>query len=138
MIDREVLRQRRVKAGINAGLADMGGEIGRRGDFVDRHFPRLVVRAGKRLVDADRENRQVVEKERVEMIGVEHDDDVGTDGGQVLLLRGKQLGGFAIRPVALDEERKHRGVRHAEPGDDAGHFISSCQSIRFHAAPVRD
>ena len=52
------------------------------------------------------------------MIGVEHHDDVGPGGGKLLLLRGEQLGDFAIGTVALDEEWKDRGVRHAEPGDD--------------------
>ena len=56
------------------------------------------------------------------MIGVEHHDDVRPDGGELLLLRREQLGGFAIGAVALDEERKDRGVRHAEPGNDSGHL----------------
>ena len=99
----------------------MRGEIDRRGDFVDRHFARLVVRAGKAVVHADRENRQIVEEEGIEVIGVEHHDDVGPRGGELFLLRREQLGGFALGTVALDEERKHRRVRHAEPGNDIGH-----------------
>ena len=92
-----MLRQRGVEAGFDAGLADMRREIHGRRDFVDRHFPRLVVRAGKALVHADGEDRQIVEEERIEMVGVEHHDDVGPHRGEMLLLRREQLGGFAIR-----------------------------------------
>ena len=126
-----MLGQRRVEARLDARLADMGGQADRRGDLVHRHVPRLVVRAAESLIHADRENRQIVEKERVEMIGVEHHDDVGAGGGKLLFLRREQLGGFAIGAVALDEEREDRSVRHAETGDDAGHVTNSSPDIRF-------
>ena len=118
-----MLRQRGVEAGFDAGPADMRRQIDRRGNFVHRHFPRLVVRAGKRLVHADGENRQIIEEERIEMVGVEHHDHVGPHGGKMFLLRREQLGGFAVGAVALDEERKHRGMRHAKSGDDICHLV---------------
>ena len=71
------------------------------------------------------------------MIGVEHHDHVRTRGGKVFLLRREQLGGFAVGAVALDEERKDRGMRHAKPGNDIGHLVNSLQSIHFHAVLVR-
>ena len=55
------------------------------------------------------------------MIGVEHHDEVGPGRRKLLLLRAEQLGDLAIGAVALDEMRKDRGVRHAEPGDDLRH-----------------
>ena len=45
----------------------------------------------------------------------------------------------AIGSVALDEERKDRRVRHAEPGDDTGHLVTSqlWLCIHFYAAVVQ-
>ena len=73
------------------------------------------------------------------MIGVEHHDDVRPRRGELVLLRREQLGGFAIGSVALDEERKDRRVRHAEPGDDTGHLVISqlWLCIHFYAAVVQ-
>ena len=56
------------------------------------------------------------------MIGVEHHDDVGPRRGKLFLLRAEQLGDLAVRAVALDEMRKDRGVRDAEPADDLRHL----------------
>jgi CheY-like chemotaxis protein len=98
------------------------GEIGCRRHHVIRHVARLVVRRLEGLVHAQREDRQAVEEEGVEMVGVEHHDDVGPRRGKLLLLHGEQLGGLAVRAVALDEMRKDRGVRDAEPADDLRHL----------------
>ena len=86
MIDGEMLRQRDIEAGFNAGFADVCRQIGRGGDFVHRHFARLVIRTGKGLVHPDRENRQIIQEKCVEMIGVEHHDQVRTRGGELFLL----------------------------------------------------
>ena len=58
------------------------------------------------------------------MVGVKHQDQVGPRRRQLILLRGEQFCSLAIRPVALDEMREDRGVRHAEPGDDLRHLLS--------------
>ena len=131
MIDRKLLRQCGVEAGLDCDLADMRGEVDRRGDFVDRHFPRFVIGAGEFAVHADGENRQIVQEERVEMVGIEHHDDVGTHRGEMLLLRREQFRGFAIGAVALDKKREHRRVRHAEPGDNLRHAFQLLMCIRF-------
>ena len=110
----------------------MRRQIDRRRDFVNRHFPRLVVWSVKGLIHANGENRQIVEEEGIEMIGVEHHDDVRTSGGELLLLCREQFGGLAIGPVALDEKWKNRGMRHAKPGDDIGHLTFSFAS---HSLP---
>ena len=62
------------------------------------------------------------------MIGVEHHDQIGPRRGELVLLRAEQFCDLAIGPVALDEMREDRGVRHAEPGDDLRHGLrsSSC------------
>ena len=60
------------------------------------------------------------------MVGVEHHDDVRPRRGKLVLLRAEQLGDLAVRAVALDEHREHRGVRHAEPADNLRHeFLHS-------------
>src|SRR4051812_43198213 len=56
------------------------------------------------------------------MVGVEHHDDVGPCCRELLLLRAEQLGDLAVRAVPLDEMRKDRGVRDAEPADDLRHL----------------
>ncbi len=131
MIDRKLLRQGGVEAALDRGLADVRGEVDRRGNGVDRHFARFVIGPGEFAVHADRENRQIVQEERVEMVGIEHHDDVGAHRGEMLLLRREQFRGFAIGAVALDEKRKDRRVRHAEPGDNLRHAFQLLMCIRF-------
>ena len=123
MIDGKILRHADVEAGRDRRGADMRGQRGVRRHDVIRHVARLVVRRLEAAVDADGEDRQVVEKERVEMIGVEHHDQVGPRRRQLVLLRGEQFCDLAIGSVALDEMRKDRSVRHAEAGDDLRHFF---------------
>ena len=55
------------------------------------------------------------------MVGIEHHDDVGPCRRELISLRAEQPGDLAIRAVALDEMRKDRGVRDAEPADDLRH-----------------
>ena len=64
------------------------------------------------------------------MVGVEHHDDVRPGRRKLLLLRAEQLGDLAVRAVALDEMRKDRGVRHAEPGDDLRHVAELLAAVR--------
>jgi len=121
MVNRELLREGDIEPGRNNGLPDVPREIGSRWDGVDRDLARLVVRTCESLVYTDREDRQVVEKERVEVIGVEHHDDVGARGGKLCGLRRKQLCNLAVGTVALDEKRKYRGVRNSKAANDLGH-----------------
>ena len=112
----------------------MGGKIGRRRNRIDRHLAQFIVRARESVVHADGEDRQVVEEKRVEVIGIEHHDDIRPRRGKFILLRREQLGDFAVRAVALGEEGKDGCVRHAEPGDDLCHYASnSCCSRRWRA-----
>ena len=90
----------------------------------------------KLLVYADRENRQIVEEEGVEVVGIEHHDDVGPRRGELFLLRREQFGGFALRTVAFDEEGEHRRMRHPKPGNNMailnllGRFTSTRLSVQ--------
>src|ERR1700733_12611963 len=122
-----MLKERRIEAGFDTAEADVRGQIDSGGDFVDRHLPRLVVRAGKLLVHPHGKARQIIEEERIEVIGIEHHDDVRADGGELLLLRREQLCGFTLRAVALDEKRKYRRVRHPEPGKYIRHLTTPCR-----------
>ena len=122
MIDRIILGHAHVVAGANRGGTDMRGEAGVRLHGIVGHVARLVVRRLEAVVDTDGEDRQVVEKERVEMISVEHHDQVRPRGGKLLLLRTEQLRDLAIGSVALDEMRENRGMRYAETSDDLRHF----------------
>ena len=66
------------------------------------------------------------------MIGVEHHDEIGPRGGELLLLRAEQFRDFAIGSVAFDEMRKYRRVRHAEPGNDLRHvYPPVCRCRRY-------
>jgi hypothetical protein len=121
MINRELLCERDIETGRNSCLPDVPREIRSRRDGVARNLARLVVRAREALVYTDCEDRQVVEKERVEVIRVEHHDHIGARGCKLGGLRRKQLCNLAIGTVALDEERKYRGVRNSKARNDLGH-----------------
>src|ERR1700689_4922372 len=122
-----MLKECRIEAGFDTGAADMRGQIDCGRDLVNRHFPRLVLRAGKLLVHPHGKDRQIIEEERIEVIGIEHHDDVRTHGGKLLLLGREQLRGFTLRAVALDEKRKYRRVRHPEPGNYIRHLTTPCR-----------
>jgi hypothetical protein len=121
VIDGEILRHADVVAATDRGGADVRGKTRQRFHDVIRHVARLIVGRLEAFVDANGEDRQIVEEEGIEMIGVEHHDHVGPHRGKRFLLRAEQLGDLAIRAVALDEKRKYRGMRHAETGNDLRH-----------------
>ena len=123
VIDGKVLRHADVEAGRNRRGTHMRRQRGVRWHDVIRHVARLVVRRLEAAVDADGKDRQIVEEERVEVISVEHQDQVGPRRRQLVLLRREQFCSLGIGPIALDEMRKDRSVRHAEAGDDLRHFF---------------
>ena len=90
MIDGEILHQRQVETGMNGVLADMSCKLLMRRDGLDADPARLVAWAGERVVDADRENRQVVEEEGVEVIRIEDDDHVGPGGSEQVARQREQ------------------------------------------------
>src|SRR5439155_882512 len=77
VVDRELLREREVEAGGDAAIADVRGEALGDRDVVTRKRGRAVVRTGRAIGDADREEWQVVEEERVHVVRREDDERVG-------------------------------------------------------------
>src|SRR5580693_5342464 len=128
-----MLRHGDVVAGGDGRSPDMRGQRRKRRHDVIRHVTRLVVRRLEILVDADSEDRQGVEEEGVEMIGIEHHDQVWPRRGELFFLRPEQFCDLAIRPIALDEMREDRGMRYAETGDDLGHGLISYCLLSPHA-----
>src|SRR6476659_5457172 len=86
MIDRVVLRHADVESGRDNGRPDVCGDVRHGWHNVIRDISRLVIRCLKAFINANREDRQVVKKERVEMIGVEHYDQIRSRGGELRLL----------------------------------------------------
>src|SRR5258705_10733930 len=86
MIDRVVLRHADVESGRNDSRPNVCGDIRHGWHNVIRDISRLVIWCLKALINADREDRQVVKKERVEMICVEHYDQIRSCGGELRFL----------------------------------------------------
>ena len=76
VIDGELLRERQVKAVLDARAVDMGGKALMHGDLILRHG-RLVVRPGGLLRHAHGEEGEIVEEKRVEMVVGENEDHIG-------------------------------------------------------------
>ena len=77
MIDLEVLQQRDIEARVHRTLAHVRRKRRKRSDRVDGNGARLVVRTLESLGDAGCEDRKVVQKERIEVVGIEDDDGIG-------------------------------------------------------------
>jgi hypothetical protein len=121
MVDGELLRQGEVEAGLDRKAPQMGGDVGARLDGVDRHRARLVVRSLERLRHPDREDRQIVQEEGVEMIRVVHDDEIGPHRLELPRHRREEARGLALRAFAFHQRWKERRVRHAQCTNDCGH-----------------
>ncbi len=121
MIDRELLRQRDVEARLDRGAPQVRGHVRTRPDRVDRHCARLVIGALERLRHPDREYRKIVQKERVEVIGVEHHDEVGLHRLELAGDGGEIARGLALRALTLHQCRVERRVRYAQCTDDLRH-----------------
>ena len=141
VVDLEVLRQRDIEPFSNRAGAQMTRET-----RMDRHpiirHRRLVVGAGGLVGNADGEDWEIIEKERVEMIvGVDH-QHVGLGGVQLPGDVGIEPCGLALGTGLCHLGGKHRCVRNAEGGDDLGHDATfparvkrQCLRLRPKAIP---
>jgi hypothetical protein len=90
------------------------GQLGTRRHVVDRHAAaRFVDRASEFVVDADRQDRKIIEEEGVVVVGVEPKDDVGLGGDQRLAGAGKHPPGLGGRAFLDNLRRIKRRVRQA-------------------------
>ena len=121
MVDRELLREREVEAGGDAALADVRGEALGDRDVVTRKRGRAVVRTGRAIGDADREEWQVVEEERVHVVGREDDERVGAHRLELRRDLSEARRDVGSRTLARDELGEAGIVRDTDAAHELRH-----------------
>jgi hypothetical protein len=87
--------------------------------------------------DADREDREVVEEEGVEVIVGVDDQHVRFRGMEMLCDLGIEPRSRAIRALLGHQRRKIRRVGHANGGDDLGHLVCRSAATGVQSAQSR-
>jgi hypothetical protein len=124
MVDGEVLRDGEVEARFDAGAAQVRRHVRPRLDGVDRHRARLVIGALEGIGHAHGEDRQIVEEEGVEVVGVVHHDEVGPHRLELARHVGEEARSLALRPLALDQRGEERRMRHTQCPHDLCHLCA--------------
>ncbi len=101
MIHREFLHQRRIETVQDTAAEDMPGEVSVRGHLCTGSSGGSSFGPLEQVRDSHRQCRQVVEKESVEMIGIEHDQHIRLGTHQLLAHLGEQSRRFPI-PILHD------------------------------------
>jgi hypothetical protein len=123
VIEFEGLRQREVEAGGDRLRAQVARQGGLDGNAIARHRG-LVVGAGRSVCNADREDREVIEEEGIEVIIGVDDQHVGFRGMEMLCDLGIEPRGWAIRALLGHQRGKIRRVGDADGGNDLGHLAA--------------
>ena len=130
VVDVEILHERDVEAMLKGGRANVGRERTRHRDRVVRHRGLVVWPCGG-LCDANRECREIVEKERVEMIIREHDQHIRCDRSYVPGDFSVKTSRFAVWSFARNLGGKSGRVRHRRRRQLSRPSRSSSTGIRM-------
>jgi len=90
-------------------------------NLVPRHARCAVVRSVRSIRNTDAEQRQIVKKEGVQVIGVEDNQDVWPNGDEVIPDGGEELSRWMAGPIACHLRRQRWRVRHSDGGHQICH-----------------